>query len=92
MSSLSLSSFSPLILALVSALLAYHVHLTWTHNKTAIATVERTRSDLRLEMDKSQDCQHMLKDLSRSVYLPKPSRSLTQHISVLSLIKVLNPN
>ena len=66
MSGLSLTSFAPLILCLACSLLVYNVQLSWRSNKSSIASLERARSDLRRQMDNSQDCHQTLRDVSRS--------------------------
>ena len=45
---------APLVLALLSSLLAWDNINTWDLNRSTIASLERARSDLRLEMDDSQ--------------------------------------
>ena len=42
---------------------------TWAANRSSIASLERARSDLRLEMDDSQDCYQLLKDFSEESQL-----------------------
>ena len=45
---------SPLVLALLSSLMVLDNLTTWAANRSTIASLERARSDLRLEMDDSQ--------------------------------------
>ena len=52
--SFSFTWLGPLVLALLSSLLAWDNINTWAANRSTIASLERARSDLRLEMDDSQ--------------------------------------
>ena len=52
--SFSCTWLGPLVLALLSSLLAWDNINTWALNRSSIASLERARSDLRLEMDDSQ--------------------------------------
>ena len=45
---------SPLVLVLLSSLMVLDNLTTWAANRSTIASLERARSDLRLEMDDSQ--------------------------------------
>ena len=67
--SFSFTWLGPLVLALLSSLLAWDNINTWAANRSSIASLERARSDLRLEMDDSQDCYQMLKDFSVEKHL-----------------------
>ena len=64
--SFSFTWLGPLVLALLSSLLAWDNINTWAANRSSIASLERARSDLRRQMDNSQDCHQTLKDVSRS--------------------------